>query len=92
MIVWMLWSGGVNYSSPYPDQAERFSSLHAAVWEFSRRTEHESSYYPGAYPEPVDAGGPSATITFGPQPPGGDFYPDRVLSFGPRGGVRVQRA
>lgn len=89
MICWMLWHGGVNYSPPDVDQAERREKASTAARSDENCTEPESSYYPGAYPEP---GGPTATITFGDEPPGGDFCPDRVLSFGRRGGVRVERA
>jgi hypothetical protein len=89
MHVWMLWRGGVNYAAPEISDAEPFASLRAAATEFARRTEYESRYYPGAYPEPS---GPSAWIMFGDERPGGDVCPDRVLSFGPRGGVRIRRA
>jgi hypothetical protein len=89
--VWMLWHGGASYSAPDTfnrRDCEAFASLRGAREDFARRP--GDSYYPGCEAVPVEAGGPSAWIFFSDPFNSGDAYPDRVLSFGPRGGVRME--
>ena len=90
--VWMLWHGGASYAAP--DQFNRrdcdeFASLKEARDEFASRP--GDSYYPGCNAVPVDDGGPSGWIFYADPFQDGDLYPDRILSFGPRGGVRIER-
>lgn len=94
MKVWMLWHGGVNYSHGYiADDTEAFESLAEAKRVFDSRADSWNTYYPCVDRIPAEDGGPSAWIFFydpnaeenGP----GDPYPDRVLEYGPRGGLRL---
>jgi hypothetical protein len=95
MEVWMLWHGGSGYSaSDVTTDTEHFASLPAAKRDFDSRP--SDPYYPCLEREDTDAGGPSAWIFFydpndescGP----GDPYPDRILEYGPRGGLKVSYA
>ncbi len=92
MKVTMLWHGGASYSAPYPDDAEDFNSLREAAEEFDRRSSSLETFYPCVEREPAEEGGPEAWIMFcGADELGADVYPDRLISFGPRGGVRIER-
>lgn len=81
----MVWYGGINFARPEEDDGEEFPSLSAAKRAFAARADHDP-YYPN-----VDENcGPEGHIYFGTLetwcPANGA---DRVLSFGPRGGVRI---
>ena len=91
----MLWHGGSGWAHGYVcDDVERFDSLREAKRAFDSRT--RDPYYPCVSDEPAQDGGPSAWIFFyDPNDPAngtGDAYPDRVMEFGPRGGVQVTYA
>ena len=78
------WYGGGNYSAPsMSDNPEYFDSLEEIKREFwSRR--HTDLHYPLV-------GGESEYHVFKYDPRQvDDAYPDYVISFGPRGGVRVE--
>lgn len=82
------WHGGSGYGVPYPnDKPEQFASLKAAKTEFEGRL-HDRRF-PCLEHSTTDHGGPSAWVFVGTE--AGD-YPDFVMEFGPRGGVRVSRA
>lgn len=89
----MFWNGGSSYAcfdTSDPKDAEVFDSLEQAKQAFAART--DDSYYPCVDECEPEDGGPEAWIFFGDSHPvlGGD-YPDRVMRFGPRGGVVVER-
>ena len=91
MKVTMFWSGGSNYAgfdTSSERDAENFDSLAAAKRAFSART--NDSYYPCVEDDVPEDGGPEAWIFIGENVLGQDC-PDRVLRFGPRGGVIVER-
>lgn len=85
MKVVMVWYGGINFARPEEDDGEEFSSLIAAKRAFAAR----ASWLLVEEDTP-DNGGPEGHIYFGSLK---DWCPangaDRVLSFGPRGGVRI---
>ena len=84
----MVWYGGLNYASPEEDDGEEFSSLSAARRAFAARA--DNPYYPCVEEDPPEDGGPEGHIYFGTLQDGCPANgPDRILSFGPRGGVRV---
>lgn len=90
MKVWMLWHGGSSYAhGSIEDDVEEFASLKAAKDAFAARADFDPYY-------PCVSDDASAWIFFhDPNDEGngpGDPYPDRVLEFGPRGGVRVEHA
>lgn len=82
MKVVMVWYGGINFDRPDEDGGEEFSSLSAAKARFANWLLVEE--------DTPDNGGPEGHIYFGSLK---DWCPangaDRVLSFGPRGGVRI---
>ena len=84
----MVWYGGLNFARPDEDDGEEFSSLSAAKRAFAARA--DNPYYPNVEEETPEEGGPEGHIYFGSLetwcPANGA---DRVLSFGPRGGVRI---
>ncbi len=89
MKVYMLWNGGSGYSPS--DQfnkrdIEVFPSIGAAIAEFRERP--HDPHYPGAYAIPHEDGGPEAWLCFDNPYQNPDLQPDRVLSFGKRGGVK----
>ena len=90
MKVVMVWYGGREYARPEEDDGEEFSSLSAAKRAFAARADYDP-YYPCVEEDTPDNGGPEGYIYFGSLE---DWCPangaDRVLSFGPRGGVRVE--
>lgn len=96
MKCWMLWHGGSSYAHGYvADDTEEFDSLKDAIRSFDARADSSNTYYPCVERTPEDEGGQSAWIFLydpndesnGP----GDPYPDRILEYGPRGGLRVSR-
>jgi hypothetical protein len=80
MKTYMLWHGGCNYSAPTVDDLEIFDSLSDAMRAFRARADFDP-YYPCIE-------NPEAWLFFAQ--PENDLYPDRVLTLGPRGGVRVE--
>lgn len=93
MRVWMLWNGGANYASFDQfdrRQCEEFPSIKAAVEDFDDRP--DDPYYPCVERVTPDEGGPEAWLCFSDPYQVGDLYPDRVIKYGPRGGLIVERA
>lgn len=83
MRVKALWYGGSNYSAPDPDMdLESFGSIGAAVDTFAARA--DDPYYPC-----VEEGAIEMHLYIGEYSENG---PDRIVRFGRRGGVRVERA
>lgn len=99
MKCYMLWHGGDSYGvGSIEEDIEEFDSLRAAKSAFASYADHDP-YRPCVSNEEPDNGGPSAWIFFyNPNDPdeagygGGDPYPDRIMLFGPRGGVRLDYA
>lgn len=94
MKCWILWHGGSSYAHGYVEtDAEVFESISELKRAFDARADSWNTYYPGVDRVPAEDGGPSAYVFFyDPNDPSngpGDPYPDRVIEFGPRGGVRV---
>lgn len=85
MKVYMLWHGGSSYGAPYDEDAEEFASIADAVDSFESRT--CDPYYPCVERDTPENGGPTGLLYIGEI---GDC-PDRMITFGPRGGVRVER-
>lgn len=98
--VYGLWHGGTSYSSPENSDLEMFDSIGAAKSEFQTR------YLSGRYNHFRYADGrtnrldtPAVDETsemwiFLADPresSDGDWYPDRTITIGARGGVRVGR-
>jgi hypothetical protein len=93
MQVWMLWHGGSSYASPrMPEDLERFDSIAEAKRSFDARADSSATFYPCVEREPSEDGGQSAWLYF--YDPSGvrDPYPDRILEYGPRGGLMVSFA
>lgn len=95
MKVFMLWHGGSSYAPA--DQfnrkdIEQFDSIAEAKRAFAARGEGSDSYYPCVDTSEQEAGGASAWLCFSDPYQIPDLYPDRVMTFGPRGGVRVEPA
>lgn len=100
MIVYALWDGGAGYSSPaIPDHVERFDSLADAKDAFYARHMGAVIRCPFAYVnrEPIsvytpltDASARMQVFFYDPTDER-DPYPDRIITFGPRGGIRVER-
>lgn len=95
MKVTMFWHGSPSYDVfdvHNPRDAEVFDSLADAKRTFARRT--HDSYYPCLAESPPDEDGPEAWLFLGPaseHPIIGHEYPDRIMHFGKRGGVVVER-
>lgn len=89
--VWILWHGGASYVAPDPmrrEDCEAFASLREACADFAGRP--GASFYPACNRAPPDDGGPTGWIFFSDPFGNGNAYPDRVLTFGPRGGLRME--
>ena len=93
MIVTMFWHGGSSYAAPDtsdPRDAEQFASLADARRAFRARL--SDPYYPCVSDNAPEDGGPEAWIVFGRKCDAlGTDYPDRIMRFGLRGGVVVER-
>lgn len=96
MKCWMIFHPGDGYSTHWRgEDVETYDSLSAAIRAFDRLPD---PYYPCAHNDEREDGGPEGWLFFydprDPENPEGDVvdvYPDRLLSFGPRGGIRVER-
>jgi len=91
--VWMLWHGGSSYAAPdqfQREDVEPFDSLAQAKDTFASRL-HDRRF-PCVSQVPPDDGGPTAHLHFADPFEDGDPYPDLILTFGPRGGLRCERA
>lgn len=89
----MLWHGGASYAEPEVDDAEEFDSLQELCDAFERRTWSSETYYPCVSDDQPEEGGPVGWVFLSdPREHAGDLYPDRLINFGPRGGVRVMSA
>ena len=94
MTVWAVFNGGHGSYSPgdvhNPRDVESFASLRAAGVELWWRHRGARSYYPCVGDDAslhVYISDPSAG-TDGPA----YEYPDRIITIGPRGGIRMERA
>jgi hypothetical protein len=91
----MFWHGGLNYAMfdvHNPRNAEVFDSLEDAKRTFAQRP-WMAGYFPCVYEAPP-TNGPSAWLYLGASkehPIIGREYPDRIMRFGKRGGVVVER-
>jgi hypothetical protein len=93
MKVWMLWHGGTNYAAGYiEDDIEAFDSIKECERSFDRRADSWNTYYPCVERDPAENGGQSAWLFFyDPNDEANgvrDPYPDQILEYGPRGGLR----
>ncbi len=90
----MFWHGGNNYAcfdTHNPEDAEQFDSLEDAKRAFRSRT--SDPYYPCVDNREPEDGGPEAWIFLCSKEQAlGAEYPDRIMSFGPRGGVIITPA
>lgn len=91
MTVYMIWNGGSGYGCGELDDLEEFETLAAARQAFTERATTFDAYYPCVEHDTPDNGGPTAWL-YMDKPTDPDAYPDRVLEFGPRGGLVERRA
>lgn len=94
MKVFMLWHGGSGYAPPdqfVREHIEEFDTVGEAIEAFRSRADFDP-YYPCVEALPAEEGGASAWLCFDDPYENGDLYPDRILEFGPRGGVRMVAA
>ena len=87
--VWyMLFHGGHSYSAPsvHEDTPEFFDTLEAAKWAFESRTVGFDRRYPC-----TDETATAWLFASDPRKTGCE-YPDRIITLGPRNGVRLERA
>lgn len=94
MKVTMFWYGGSSYGMfdvHDPKDALVFNSIREAKDWFAGRP--GSPYTPCVSEATQDNEGPVAWLFFGDTHPViGEEYPDCIITFGPRGGVRVEKA
>ena len=96
MKVTMYWSGGSSYAPAdvhESEHAEVFDSIREAREDFAMRASVSATYYPCVDDCGPEDGGPIAWLFLDDgdgHPVVGQEYPDRVLYFGPRGGVRME--
>ena len=82
MKVWGMFHGGGNYAHPYVrEDTEHFDSLAKAKEEFLYRCRYDLRY-------PCTGNDATMTIWYRDPREERDPYPDRLLSFGPREGLR----
>ena len=87
----MLWHGGASYASgSIEDDTEEFATLTDARRAFELRASTWETYYPCVSTDTPEDGGPSAQVFFADPREFADPYPDRIMSFGARGGVRLE--
>lgn len=101
MTIYALWHGGSSYAhGDVETDVETFPSIRAAVDALQDRSKlghgwQMPFYYADGRTARVytpNADDSSMWLWFADPRGNADPYPDRVLSFGPRGGVRVERA
>jgi hypothetical protein len=90
MKVFMLWHGGSSYSPPTCEDTEEFDTIAELKRSFGSRS--DDRYYPCVYDDVPEEGGPEGWVFFHDPRTGPDDYPDRLIHFGPRGGVRLEYA
>jgi hypothetical protein len=83
MKVQALWCGGSNYAAPTQDDIEEFHSLKAAKDTFWRRAENCDRSTPCVQQDQTEM-----HIYFGEYSENG---PDRIIRYGKRGGIVVER-
>lgn len=89
----MLWHSGASYAIGTVDEdVEEFDTLRALKHEFDSRADSWNTYYPCVERLPQDDGGQSAWVFFRDPRGERDPYPDRILTYGPRGGLRLEYA
>lgn len=89
MTVYMFWYGGPGYGvGTLEDDLEQFDSLAELRHTFARRW--RDPYYPCVSNDTPEYGGPEGYVYLYDPRGMADPYPDRLISFGPRGGVRVE--
>lgn len=92
MECWMLWHGGSSYAAPeIPRDLEHFDSLRAARDAFWRYGDQDP-YRPCVIEDTPEMGGAEGWIFLYDPSEVADPYPDRILNYGPRGGVRLEYA
>ena len=104
MKVYGLWHGGSSYSVGGLEYLEKFDSLAAAKEEFYERYHYSRGYFQFAEETEYITSGSTGTPTVSESASmwiflgdiedigrDGDLYPDRVISFGPQMGVRIER-
>jgi hypothetical protein len=101
--VFAMWAGGASYASPsIPDDVETFDSIDAAKAEFDNRCGGYASFRyangttydtrtPAVSREPSDKGGPWMHVWHYDPREERDPYPDRLMEFGVKGGIKVER-
>lgn len=94
MKVTMFWHGGSSYACfdvHNEDEAVVCSSIKAAIDKFAGYV--GDPHTPCVSESSPEDGGPEAWLFFGKtHPVVGQEYPDRILKFGPRGGVVMETA
>jgi hypothetical protein len=85
MRTYMIWQGGLNYTPGDISDTEEFVSMQAAADEFARRARGGDPYYPCV----ADSEG-HLFLTDPRTATSGDVYPDRIVTLGARGGVRIE--
>jgi len=89
MKIYALWYGGPNYAAPRTEDVESFPSLSEVRSELWRRS--RSTYYPCTVEAEPDEGG-HYFLTYRVDPrEESDPMPDRIIRFGPRGGIVQER-
>lgn len=87
MKVFTLFDSPGNYGPAYVEHTEEFPSLEAAGHALRDRVLGRDSYFPC-----VDNDARLSVFFSDPRlSEDGDIYPDRLITIGPRGGVRVER-
>jgi len=91
MKCYALWNGGSSYANPQsPEDIEVMPSIEYAINVFADRFADSPSSYRGPFGTPCVDRDSEMWILF--EHPGmGDPYPDRIIKFGPRNGIRVER-
>jgi hypothetical protein len=88
MKVFTLFEPPGNYGPAYPEHAEQFPSLEAAGYALRDRVSGREYSFPC-----VDSDARLSVFFSDPRlSEDGDIYPDRIITIGPRGGIRVERA
>jgi len=84
-----LWYGGSNYAAPEGTDVERFDTLPDAKEWFEDRLFY--SYTPCVERVPSDLGGPTLILFMGSHSDTTDMHPDKMIEFGPKGGVVLSK-